>query len=155
MKLSCVCTLGLVLIGTSIGAPGAAALNAPHPLHRARPTEPHLVEPHRASSHRAEARAVRPAAKSGKIQAEAGTAHHRTKAAADDQQPARLTKRGQARASLRRASLSSRRHRFGDFQRVAGCGDRIDFDEFLVNVARELLLRRQHLRRRCRRGEDA
>jgi membrane carboxypeptidase/penicillin-binding protein len=100
------------LIGVSIGAPGAAALNAPHPLHRARPTEPHLVEPHRASSHRAEAHAARPAAKSH-APAGATATHHKAKAA-DDQQPARLTKRGQARASLRRASLTSRRHRFNE-----------------------------------------
>jgi penicillin-binding protein 2 len=113
MKLSCVCTLGLVLIGTSIGAPGAAALNAPHPLHRARPTEPHLVEPHRTAGRRAEARAAKPAAKSH-AQAGAATAHRKAKAA-DDQQPARLTRRGQARASLRRASLvSSRHHRFNE-----------------------------------------
>jgi penicillin-binding protein 2 len=115
MKLSCVCTLGLVLIGSSIGAPSASALNAPHPLHRARTTEPHLVEPHRTAGRRAEARAARPTAKSGKASAQAGTAtaRHRTKAAADDQQPARLTKRGRARAGLRRASLTaSRRPRF-------------------------------------------
>jgi membrane carboxypeptidase/penicillin-binding protein len=104
----------LVLIGSSIDAPGAAALNAPHPLHRARSTEPHIVEPHRAAGRRAEARAAKPAAKAAKTpkaQAGAATARHRTKAA-DDQQPARLTKRGQARANLRRASLNSRKHKF-------------------------------------------
>ena len=123
MKLSCVSTLGLVLIGTSIGVPGAAALNAPHPLHRARSTEPHLVEPHRASSHRAEAHAARPASRFA-AQPGAATAHHKAKAA-DDQQPARLTKRGQARASRTLEKIVFGKKRF-EARSGIGCWDLIN-----------------------------
>jgi penicillin-binding protein 2 len=111
MKLSCVWTVGLVLVGTSIGAPGASALNAPHSIHHAKAAEPHLVEPHRAAGRRAEAHvAAQPATKSAKARSEAKPARAKGKGkAAPAGQPARLTARGQSRASLRRAALTARR----------------------------------------------
>ncbi len=112
MKLSCVWTVGLVLVGTSIGAPGALALNAPHSIHHAKTTEPHLVEPHRTTGHRAEAHAAaKPAGKSAKARSGArpARAKGRVAKAVPAEQPARLTGRGQSRASLRRAALTARR----------------------------------------------
>lgn len=53
MKVSCVWTVGFALIGSSIGAANAHALNAPQKLHHSRTSEPHLSESHRASSHHA------------------------------------------------------------------------------------------------------
>ncbi len=112
MKLYWVCTLGLVFIGSTIGAPGAAALNAPHPLRHAKTAEPHLVESHRAAGrHAAAAHAAKPAAKSARARAGAKSASARTKSKAE---PARLTARGRSRASLRRAAFTTRHHRFGE-----------------------------------------
>ncbi|HZP03571.1 MAG TPA: penicillin-binding transpeptidase domain-containing protein [Terracidiphilus sp.] len=53
MKVSCVWTVGFALIGSSIGAANAHALNAPQKLHHSRTSEPHLSETHRAASHHA------------------------------------------------------------------------------------------------------
>ncbi len=106
MKLSCVWAIGIVLGCTG----GAAALNAPHTLHHAKTTEPHLVEPHRASGHHAAAaHSARPEAKSTKTQAKTEAAPARQQSKAGRQQ-ARLTPRGTARAGVRRAALTSRRH---------------------------------------------
>jgi membrane carboxypeptidase/penicillin-binding protein len=110
MKLYWVCTLGLVFIGSTIGAPGAAALNAPHPLRHAKAAEPHLVESHRAGGHHAAAQTARPAAKSTRARA-AKSASARSKSEAE---PARLTARGRSRASLRRAAFTTRHHRFSE-----------------------------------------
>src|ERR1017187_4457214 len=93
MKLSFVCTVGLYLIGTVAGSSGALALDAPHPLHRARTTQPHLSETHRASGHHSTARSS--ATRSG---AQAG--------------PAMLSARGQERASPRLGAPHSRHHRY-------------------------------------------
>src|SRR5450631_3461252 len=105
MKLSFVCTVGLYLIGTVAGSSGALALDAPHPLHRARTTQPHLSETHRASGHHSTAHSARssasptPARSSAtRSGAQAGTA--------------KLTTRGLARASARLVALHSRRHRY-------------------------------------------
>ena len=112
MKLYWVCTLGLVFIGSTIGAPGAAALNAPHPLRHAKTAEPHLVESHRAAGrHAAAAQTARPTAKSARARAGAKSASARSKSKAE---PARLTARGRSRASLRRAALTTRHHRFSE-----------------------------------------
>jgi penicillin-binding protein 2 len=89
MKLSRVWAFGTVTIlvwaGFCMGATEAAALNAPHTLHHARTTEPHLSETRRAGSHHA------------------GTL---------TRQQARLTPRGRARASARRVALTSRHHHY-------------------------------------------
>ena len=54
MKLSCVCTLDWPwLVASRRLAPARLALDAPHTLHHAKATQPHLTETHRAASHRA------------------------------------------------------------------------------------------------------
>jgi membrane carboxypeptidase/penicillin-binding protein len=110
MKLSCIWAFGVILAG----AGSAAALDAPHSLHRAKTADRHVIEPHRAGSHNAAARIAKPTAKS--TTAHASVTHtataHATAKAAPAQQKARLTARGKARASVRRAALTSRRHRY-------------------------------------------
>jgi len=86
MKLSYVSAVGLLLAG----AVGAWALDAPRTLHHARSAESHLTEPHRAASHH--------------------TAAHVAAKAAPVSRQARLTPRGQARASARRVAVTARRH---------------------------------------------
>src|ERR1035438_10190544 len=105
MKLSCVCAVGLFLISTVAGSSGALALDAPHPLHRARTTPPHFSETHRAGSHHSTARSARSSASSTRAQ---GSAIHSTAQAA----PAKLTARGHARASARLVALHSSHHRY-------------------------------------------
>jgi cell division protein FtsI/penicillin-binding protein 2 len=73
------------------------ALDAPHALHRPRST-PHLAESHRSSGRHTAARS-------------SVAAHSLTHASATSA-PARLTARGQARASARQAALHPRRHHF-------------------------------------------
>ena len=90
----------LALAGSGIGA---AALDAPHSLHRAKAAESRLSEPHRAVSHHTASHGSRPAAKSS-------TARARATHAAPNRQQVHLTARGMARASARRAALTSRRH---------------------------------------------
>jgi penicillin-binding protein 2 len=89
MKLSRVWAFGsvtmLVWAGFCMGVTRAAALNAPHTLHHARTTEPHLAETHRAGSHRA---------------------------STPTRQQARLTPRGRARAGVRRVALTTRHHHY-------------------------------------------
>jgi membrane peptidoglycan carboxypeptidase len=83
-----------------MGAAGARALDAQHTLRHARAAEPHLIESRRASGHHYAARGAKPAA--------AQAASH----SATSRWQARLTPRGQARASARRVAITSRRHRF-------------------------------------------
>ncbi len=111
MRASCNWRVGLFLIGSLIGSLtgsiGAAALNAPRTLHRAKGPEPHLTESHRAASHRSTAHVGTPAARQTTAPA---SATHSAAKAAPARQPAHLTARGQARASARRVALTSRRH---------------------------------------------
>jgi membrane carboxypeptidase/penicillin-binding protein len=102
MKLSYISVLGLILAGTG----SAAALDAPHPLRHAKTADRHVIEPHRAGSHSAAAHVANPASKT-----HTATAHTAAKAA-PAQHKAILTARGKARASVRRAALTSRRHRY-------------------------------------------
>jgi penicillin-binding protein 2 len=104
MNLSRISAIGLVLIGSCMGTVGAAALDAPHTLHHARTTVPHLSETHRAGSHHAVGHTTRSTART--------TATHSAAKAAPASQAAHLTVRGQARASARRVALTSRRHRY-------------------------------------------
>jgi membrane carboxypeptidase/penicillin-binding protein len=99
----------LVLIGFGIGNAGAAALNAPHTLHHAKAAESHLAEPHRSSGHHAAVHVAGPAARSTKAGAATTRAAAKTGPAG---QQARLTPRAQARASARRAALTSLRHHY-------------------------------------------
>jgi membrane carboxypeptidase/penicillin-binding protein len=88
---------------------GAAALNAPRTLHRAKASEPHLTESHRAVSHRAAVHVGNQAARQAAAHA---SATHTAAKAAPARQPARLTARGQSRAGSRRVALTSRRHHY-------------------------------------------
>jgi len=108
MKLSSVWAFGLVLIGSCSGAIGAGALNAPHTLRHAKAAEPHLTEAHRAGTHSTSSHAAKPARQTT---ARAAATHTPTKAA-PARQTARLTARGQSRASARRVALTSRVHHF-------------------------------------------
>ena len=103
IELVPILVLILILAGFGIGAPGAAALNAPHTLHHARAAEPHLTEPHRAGSRHSAARNARSTARE--------TTSRAATTAAPARQQARLTPRGRARASARRVAFTSRRHR--------------------------------------------
>ncbi len=106
MRLSPVLATGLILIWSGVGGFGAVALDAPHTLHHAKATEPHLTERHRAGSHHAAAHAARPAA--GHTTARGANA--KTPASPARQQ-AKLTARGKARAEARRTALTTR-HRY-------------------------------------------
>jgi membrane carboxypeptidase/penicillin-binding protein len=84
----------MVFIGFGAGAQRAAALDAPTTLHRARPAESHFSEAHRTSSHRA-------------------VATHAAQKAAPATHQVRLTARGSARASARRAAaIGTRKHHY-------------------------------------------
>jgi beta-lactamase class D len=99
MNLSRVLVSGLVpaLVMAGITTAGAATLNASQTLHRSRASEPHLVVTHRA--------------RRGRSGAHAGSGHVAAKAATAGRQ-AKLTPGGTAAVVARRASLTSRRHRF-------------------------------------------
>jgi penicillin-binding protein 2 len=101
MKLSFVCTIGIALAGALAGTSVAVALDAPHTLHRPRLT-PHLSESHRSSGRRVTSHAE------VKISAGARSSTHASAKGA----PARLTTRGQARATARQAALSTRHHHY-------------------------------------------
>ena len=122
MKVSRVWALGWVpaLVLAGFGVMGAAALDTPHTLHRARTTEPHLIQPHRSAAHHAASHASSPssthasarnhaASHAGKTRASAA---HSAQKAAPARQQAHLTARGKAQASTRRVSLTSRRHHY-------------------------------------------
>ena len=112
MKLSRTCTLALLptLAIAFLGLTRAAALDAPHTLHRTRSTEPHLADTrrHRAAAHPA-SHAAAPAEKTAPIRA--------SKAQAAGPVPTRGRARTGARsaASLRHASLTSRHHFYERF----------------------------------------
>jgi len=120
MKLSCFCTIGMALVAAVAGSASAAALNAPHTLHHAKTTQPHLSETHRAGSRLAAAHAAHPAASSKAGHSAAAhapathalTAHGSAAHSAASVAPARLTARGKSRASARQAALHSRHHRY-------------------------------------------
>ena len=98
MKISRVLGLALVpaLVFAGLGTMGAAPLDAPHTLHHSKSSEPHLTVSHRARSHRPAAHAV----------------GHAAARAAPAGRQAKLTPGGSAAVTARRASLTSRRHRF-------------------------------------------
>jgi len=91
-----VCAIALVFLGFGLSG-SAAALDAPHTLHRAKTPERHLVEPHRAASHTG-----KQAAKSPGKSSEASATPARSQG--------HLAQKGTA--SLRKASLRTRRHRY-------------------------------------------
>ena len=105
MKLSRISAIGLLLLAPGFAAMAAAALDAPHTLHRARATESHL-----SASHRTGHRAAAPAAQRSTT-ARAGTTHAAQRPAG---QQARLTPRGSVRAQARRVALTSRHHHYSE-----------------------------------------
>ena len=115
MKLSRIWSCGLLpaVVLAGMGSWSAAALDAPHTLHHVRSAEPRLTEPHR---RHAAGHAALPAVRStrGSARARSNSGHALAKAAPGPQQ-ARLTPRGRARASLRRASLTLRHHYYERF----------------------------------------
>ena len=107
MRVSCNWALGLILIGLLCGSMSAAALNAPHTLHRAKAAEPHLTESHRSVGHRATAHVGDSDARRTTARA---SATHTTAKAGSARQLAHFTARGQSRVGARRVALTSRRH---------------------------------------------
>ena len=107
MKLSRIWAFGLAtaLPLAGLGTVGAAALDAPHTLHRARTAEPHLADSNRRHA------AAHAATHAGTTATKAAPAHLGAKAA-PSAQAARLTPRGRARAGARRVALTTGRHHY-------------------------------------------
>jgi penicillin-binding protein 2 len=103
MRLSQFCTIALFLIGCGSGAVRAAALDAPHTIHHPKAPELHLTVPHRAASHHSAAHTSRSAARQT-------ISSHSVATPAPASQAAKLTARGEARASVRRTALTTTRH---------------------------------------------
>jgi membrane carboxypeptidase/penicillin-binding protein len=101
MKLSRISAFGLVLLAPGFAAMAAAALDAPHTLHRARSAESHLSASHH-TAHRSAAHAASPTVHTA--------ATHAAQKTVPAGQRARLTARGNTRAQARRVALTSRRH---------------------------------------------
>src|SRR5664280_1044741 len=97
MRLSCVLIFSFALIGLGGGAVSAAALNAPRTMHHLK--TPHLVQTHHPAHHAAAA------AKSAATHVKAGAAsvgHHVKRGV------------GNGAATIRRVSLRTRHHYFGE-----------------------------------------
>jgi len=137
MKFSCACTTGLALV-FAVACSGAAALDAPHTLHHSRATQPHLSETHHAATHHAA------------IHTSTG-AHAATASSA----PARLTPRGQARATARQAALHRTRHHYYERFTASSFATSAEFAGDLT-AGEDPVVRRAiaHLRinRKCARG---
>ena len=103
MTDSRVFAIGLALIGLGMGT-GALALDAPHTIRHAKPPERHIVEPHRTGIHIAARRTASPAPKSATT--------HTASNASSVRHAARPAQRAAAAGAVRRASLSTRRHRW-------------------------------------------
>jgi penicillin-binding protein 2 len=107
MKISRILASGFVpaLVSIVMSAGSAAALDAPHVLHHSKPSEPHLTSsPRRHGS----AHAVSHTASSaGKL-----TTAHAAASSPTAGKQARLTPRGRARAGVRHAALTTRRHHY-------------------------------------------
>src|ERR1035437_1502018 len=115
----------LVFIGFGVGAGVAAALDAPRPIHHTKTTDSHLTEPHRAAvrhtTTHAAAHTASPAAHKT-TSAHAAKAHstahtgttHSSAHATPVRNTAHRTARGNARDNVRRAAITSRRHRFNE-----------------------------------------
>jgi membrane carboxypeptidase/penicillin-binding protein len=109
MNFSRYWAFALILIGFGVGAGGAAALDAPRTLHRARAAESHLTEPHRAGHH-----AAAHAARKSTTATADSTTHAAAKTASGGRQVHSATRGGARKSGLRRVSRVSRRHRFNE-----------------------------------------
>ena len=107
MKVSRVWALGWVsaLALAGFGVMGAAALDTPHTLHRARTSEPHLMLTHRSAAHHAASHASKPSSTHA-------SARHAAASHAAQKAQAQVATRSNGRAGARRVSLTSRRHHY-------------------------------------------
>jgi penicillin-binding protein 2 len=116
MKLSFVCTFGIAMVASLAFAASASALDAPHTLHRARATQPHLSESHRSSSHRAAARSTAHVSTARSRTSHSTTARTTAVRTHSATARARVSASGKAavgvRPGLRRASIHTVRHRY-------------------------------------------
>jgi len=116
MKLFFVCTIGTALVAAVTVLPVASALDAPHTLHRAKGTQPHLTETHRSAGRRTASHSgASHTSTSPASRATAGTkaAVHRSHArSAVGTATAKASATGNSAAGLHRASLHSRRHHY-------------------------------------------
>ncbi|MGA2887643.1 MAG: penicillin-binding transpeptidase domain-containing protein [Terracidiphilus sp.] len=106
------CTL--VLIGSGFGARIAQALDAPHSLHRAKATEPHLSQSHRSHHRSAVSRVAKPVVSSTGASAgavNAGATPAASKAVIVGHRAHRAA-RGNVRPGTRLASLTTHHHRY-------------------------------------------
>ena len=100
MTLSRVWAVGFMIGGVVAGTTGAAALSAPHTLHRARTTQPHLSETHHIRSHHARSSTA------AHMSTSSTTTAHGTKAGAAV---------SGTHGTVRRASLHTRHHYYERF----------------------------------------
>ena len=119
MKLSRTFTFALLptLAIACLGARTAAALDAPHNLHRSHSAESHLADSRHHRSAAVSHTASHTAAAAAKSTPSRASKRHANSSASPAPAPseARLTRRGRAHAgaaTLRRASLTTRRHHF-------------------------------------------
>jgi membrane carboxypeptidase/penicillin-binding protein len=113
MKLSNFWTSGLVLVGMGASAGTLSALNVPHTLHRSKAADPHLSETHRGAAHHAAA--AHAVAKGPATTATAARAAHATASRPQATLHAKAAlPAAPGKARLRRASLVSRHHGFGE-----------------------------------------
>jgi penicillin-binding protein 2 len=118
MRVSRLSVLGIALVAVGFGAFRAGALDAPHSLHRAKPSESRLTLPHRSAGRHEPAHSAASAASHAAPKTTAAhTASHAAPshaAAAAHAAPAReqahLTARGQTLANARRVAVTSHRH---------------------------------------------
>ncbi|HEX4756729.1 MAG TPA: penicillin-binding transpeptidase domain-containing protein [Terracidiphilus sp.] len=106
MTLSRVLAVGLVIGGVVAGTTGAAALNAPHTLHHARTTQPHISDTRHVRSHHARSSASATHTASPAGSGHSSTLHHIATATASAGVATSRT-----HATVRRASLHVR-HRY-------------------------------------------
>jgi beta-lactamase class D len=104
MKLSPLFVFG-IFTALVAGTAGATPLNVQHTLHHARSSEPHLAVSHRAAGHGS---ASHRAAATASIHA----GQHRVAPRVASARQGRLTPRGSAMVTSRRASLNTHRHRY-------------------------------------------
>jgi membrane carboxypeptidase/penicillin-binding protein len=150
MKVSRRSVAGLALIALSFGVYRAGALDAPHSLHRAKPSESRLTEPHRAAGRREAVHGSKPATShaaskstTARITPQVASSHARQSAhAAPAREQAHLTARGQTRANARRVAVTSRRR--GSYERFTassfavgaiGAGDVTEGEDPIVRQA--------------------
>jgi membrane carboxypeptidase/penicillin-binding protein len=112
MKISCACAVALVLLGVVGGRSGAAALDVPHTLHHAKSVQPRLSETHRTEARRAGSHHAAVRSSASHAAAHSRAAGARTTAAAPARAAVRGAASGRPQATLRRASIHSRRHRY-------------------------------------------